>query len=472
MADIESNKNKESQAEGLERPIEKDPFNIEENELSQIIETAEIQGEVDVKNAESEINSKLGIVKEIAENPESVAVLEEISQEADAEILKADALFEEEISGIKNEDKNESNVEKAENKESVIFGEATLSMSEKIRIKDQISKTKNPEEKEALKKELEEKEAVLKKIEGEYHTEIRNKIKEAREKNPEITNEEITKTIIKPSIDAFEYAKQSGIPQKEPGRLQKGLASVGKAMSYGPLKNPIVKKILLTTIGAGITTLILPAAGAAAGIGAVGMFTLKVARMAISSNIGERIGEKLGKGINKMGEKHYDKKGGMDELEKHKKKEAFKKKAEFIGKITGILSGLTISGATSAADVKILDLVASAKSMLSNTALEVAHSGVSAAGIHGTAEAISHGAEVAHGAHHGIGSVVTHEAVQGSVDTTVEKGHEKAEKHHHDEKRRAIHIQKHHGHLKNVNQILKTQKEKEMLKNETVLEEV
>jgi hypothetical protein len=399
----EQQKNKTEQLESTENVESSMNLNLESS-----LDNAKKEKEKVVSETKQNIEYKTkSYTRELGEGTPEAAEIKSIGNEANTKIENESNSFNEKISEIK----GDSSIEQKEVKspKAELLNSISQNYTELESIKKELSKDKNNLE---LKQKLEEKKAEIEsKEKGEYKAILKEEIKRYKQENPNASNKDIEASVIHPGFRELKDAKLSTLPQKEPNAFVKGLAKINKILP----ENKIARKIILTTITAGVTTAMIGASGATVPI-AAGMFALKVARIAVTSHLGEKIGEFVSeKIIHNLDKKQNNIDSEHDNyLESFRKIEKQKIAIEKAGKYLGIISGLVLSGAM---EIKLEEIIKGLEGLASNAASHGAHGAVEVAG---------------HAAHssHGIGSVAIHEIKQGIIDTATEKTVEKSEEYH------------------------------------------
>src|SRR5574344_1163310 len=239
MLNIEQQKNKTEQLESTENVESSMNLNLESS-----LDNAKKEKEKVVSETKQNIEYKTkSYTRELGEGTPEAVEIKSIGNEANTKIENESNSFNEKISEIKGDSR--------------------------------------------IKQKLEEKKAEIEsKEKGEYKAILKEEIKRYKQENPNASNKDIEASVIHPGFRELKDAKLSTLPQKEPNAFVKGLAKINKILP----ENKIARKIILTTITAGVTTAMIGASGATVPI-AAGMFALKVARIAVTSHLGEKIGE-------------------------------------------------------------------------------------------------------------------------------------------------------------------------------------
>lgn len=400
---MEQQKNKTEQLESTENVESSMDLNLESS-----LDNAKKEKEKVVSETKQNIEYKTNLyTRELGEGTPEAIEIKSIGNEANTKIENESNSFNEKISEIK----GDSNIEQKEVKSSKAEFLNSISQNyiELDSIKKELSENKNNPE---LKQKLKEKNAEIEnKEKREYKDILKEEIKKYKQENPNASNKEISSTVIIPGFRELENARLNTLPQKEPNAFVKGFSKINKILP----ENKIARKIILTTITAGITTAMVGAGGATIPI-AAGMFALKVARIAIASHFGEKISEFVSeKIVHNLDKKQKNIDSEHDNyLENFSKIEKQKMTIEKAGKYLGIISGLVLSGAM---EIKLEEIV---------KGLEGLASSATSHGAHGVVETTGH---IAHNSH-GVGEVAIHEIKQGIVDTATEKTVEKSEEYH------------------------------------------
>ncbi len=401
MKNIEFTKNNN---EVLEKTPEKSEIFLDKN-FEEELNSAENEKNNTVIITKENIEKKANnYIKSMEGDLSDISKVEEIKNTANLEIEEESSVFNDKINEIKNESSVEKN--KTIGKETFL-NDISINFQELRGLEKELSKDKN--NKELQDKIKEKNEEIKNKKETIYTKIILEEVRLFKEQNPDTKNSEVSEKIIKPLFKEFDDAALNTLEQKKPNNFVLGLAKIDKILP----KNKIAKKIILTTLTAGITTLMVGVSGATIPI-AAGMFALKVARIAITSHFGEKIGEFISeKIIHSLNEKQNNIDSENDTyLENFNKIEKQKMVVEKASKYLGILSGLVLSGT---AEIKLEEIVKGLEDLASNA---VSH------GAHGAVEVAGHAANSSHG----VGSVAIHEIKQGIIDTATEKTVEKSEK--------------------------------------------